>query len=141
MAERFVDDYLLYLLARASHQASRQFHQVVKAHGLKVPEWRVLARLADGPCTIGELAAVTLIEQPTLTKIVDRMSARGWVERRGHPEDGRKVLVAGTAGGLKRIATLLPLARAHERELLARYAPDDGQALKRTLHELIRRTA
>src|SRR5690606_15491283 len=42
---RFVDDYLSYLLARASHQVSRAFHAQLKPYGLSVPQWRVLATL------------------------------------------------------------------------------------------------
>ncbi|MBI3516859.1 MAG: hypothetical protein HY060_22740, partial [Proteobacteria bacterium] len=30
---RFIDDYLAYLLARASHLVSRQFHAQLKPHG------------------------------------------------------------------------------------------------------------
>ena len=61
MAERFVNDYLLYLLARASSEVSAQFHQRLKTHGLQVAEWRVLASLSDGDgMTIGELAARAL---------------------------------------------------------------------------------
>lgn len=136
----FVDDYLLYLLARASHQVSRQFHAVVRDAGLQVPEWRVLARLADGPVTVGELADVTLLQQPTLTKILDRMAAQGLVARRRHDGDGRKVLVEGTAAGQRMVARLLAGARQHETAILADYAPDEAAALKQALKRLITAT-
>ena len=44
----FVDDYLAALLAQASQLISAEFHEVVRAHGISVPEWRVLASLAGG---------------------------------------------------------------------------------------------
>ena len=94
VGKSFIDDYLLYLLARASHQASRQFHAVIKAQGVPVPQWRVLAALDDGPRTIGDLAEITLIQQPTLTKLIDRMARDGLVRRRPHEDDRRKVVVA-----------------------------------------------
>src|SRR5689334_4867345 len=54
---RFVDHYLAALLAQASHLISSEFHAVVRAHGLSVSEWRVLASLAGGePIPIGQLA-------------------------------------------------------------------------------------
>ena len=34
---RFIDDYLSYLLARASHLVSRQFHAQLKPRGVAVP--------------------------------------------------------------------------------------------------------
>lgn len=137
----FVDDYLLYLLARASHQVSQQFHKTVRAHGLKVPEWRVLACLSDGPATIGELAATTLFQQPTLTKIVDRMADTGLVSRQPHAADGRKVLVAITGEGRRRTEALIAEARSHEDTILERYEPNEARALKRALHDLIARTS
>lgn len=136
----FVDDYLLYLLARASHQASRQFHKTVRAHGLRVPEWRVLACLCDGPATIGDLAEKTLIQQPTLTKIVDRMADTGLLSRRPHAHDGRKVLVAITKTGRGKAEALIAEARRHEDHVLDRYEPGEADALKRALHDLIART-
>lgn len=138
--ERFVDDYLLYLLARASSQASAQFHEVIKSLGLSVAEWRVLGMLSSGPATIGDLVAATLFQQPTLTKIVDRMAASGLVARAPDPADGRRVVVTVTTAG-KRIADqLVPLAKEHEARVLSGYAPGEAEALKAALRTLIART-
>lgn len=136
----FVDDYLLYLLARASAQASSQFHAVVKRHGLSVAEWRVLGACRDRPQTIGELSAKSLFQQPTLTKIVDRMAAAGRVIRRADPDDGRRVIVSLTEEGRRLADLLMPLARLHEAQVLSGYAPEEAAALKKTLRTLIDRT-
>jgi DNA-binding MarR family transcriptional regulator len=97
----FVDGYLAYLLARASHLISGEFHREVEASGLSVQEWRVLATLADRPdCTIGTLAEITLTKQPTLTKLVDRMAADGLVTRRAGQTDRRQALISITPRGL-----------------------------------------
>ena len=47
--ERFVDDYLLYLLARGSHAMSSEFHVALRKAGVSVPVWRVLATLSGSP--------------------------------------------------------------------------------------------
>lgn len=137
---RFVEDYLLYLLARASHQASSEFHAVAKEHGVSMAEWRVLSYLSDGPASIGELAAVTLLQQPTLTKIVDRMQRDGLVDRNPEPTDGRRVRVSVTRRGRTLVANLIPLARHHEDLVLDGYTPAEARALKTTLKTLIART-
>lgn len=136
----FVEDYLLYLLARASQQASAQFHAVVKSRGLSVPEWRVLGALWSRPTTIGALAEVTLYQQPTLTKVIDRMERDGLVARRTDAADGRRTLVDLTAAGRGTAAALVPMARDHERSVLRGYAPAEAAALKRALRILIART-
>jgi DNA-binding transcriptional ArsR family regulator len=82
----FVHDYLPYLLGQANHAVHRVFAPRLRAAGLASTEWRVLATLSDGDgLTIGELAAEVLAQQPTLTKLVDRMERAGLVERRGAP--------------------------------------------------------
>jgi hypothetical protein len=77
---RFVEDYLLYLLARASHDASAGFHARLKARGVPVPVWRVVATLqgAAGGRDGRRAGRACLMQQPTMTKLLDRMEARAW---------------------------------------------------------------
>ncbi len=137
----FVDDYLLYLLARASHQVSRQFHRQVKTAGLSVPEWRVLVTLNDGDGrTVGELAAFTLLEQPTLTKVLNRMARDGLITREADATDARRVRIYSTAAGRARVAGPMQAAKSHERQVLKGYGADEARALKDALKTLIARS-
>ncbi|MFC2999245.1 MarR family winged helix-turn-helix transcriptional regulator [Falsiroseomonas tokyonensis] len=131
---RFVQDYLLALLARASHAASAGFHAQLKARGVAVPVWRVLATLegAGEGVTVGELAATCLMQQPTMSKLLDRMAAEGLVTRR---REGRSMRVLLTLGGVTLAAELVAEARAHEAVLLARHA-GAAPALKALLREI-----
>lgn len=137
MAEspRFVEDYLLYLLARASHTASAGFHARLKARGVPVPVWRVVATLAGATAgeTVGALAAASLMQQPTMTKLLDRMAAEGLVTRR---REGRQTRIHLTPKGERLAAELIPEARAHEAELLSRHA-EAAPALKALLRGII----
>lgn len=140
MTDRFVDDYLLYLLARASSEISAQFHADLKQHGLQVPEWRVLGSLSDGDgMTVGELAARALSHQPTMTKTIDRMERSGLVTRRRGEPDRRQVRVYITAEGRKRVKDALAAAKQHEAEVLSDYTPEESQRLKAMLQALIER--
>jgi DNA-binding MarR family transcriptional regulator len=133
----FVRDYLSYLLAQASYAVYKGFDARVRAAGLSSIEWRVLATLSDGDgLTIGELAREVLAQQPTLTKLVDRMERAGLVERRGDETDGRRTLVFETPRGRARVAPLLLEAKAHERAALTAFAPPEADALKRALRAL-----
>lgn len=141
MTERFVDDYLLYLLARASAQASAQFHARLRKHGLQVPEWRVLATLSNGDgLTIGELAAIALLRQPTMTKTIDRMERTGLVVRRPGDSDRRQVQVFITPDGRRRVRAALRDAKQHEAEVLSRYGTAEATRLKEMLLSLIELT-
>lgn len=136
----FVADYLLYLLAAASHGASAQFHGHVRASGLRVPEWRVLACLYDRDgAMITRLARFALIEQSSLTKIIIQMEERGLVRRQGDAEDRRRVRVWLTDSGRVLAAGLVRDARGHENSLLTMLGPGDGARLKAALRALIER--
>ncbi|VVE25692.1 HTH-type transcriptional regulator MhqR [Pandoraea iniqua] len=134
----FVDDYLAYLLARASALVSDEFHREVAAAGLGVSEWRVLATLSDGQArTINQLADIVLAKQPTVTKVIDRLEATGDVVRGESPTDRRQSLVSLTDAGRERVAPLLVSAREHETGVLARFGADQSSQLKDTLRRLI----
>ena len=137
---KFIDDYLSYLLSRAAHTVYREFHATVHAAGLGSLEWRVLATLSDGDgLTIGDLAREVLTQQPTLTKLVQRMEKAGWVRRGADPLDARRTLVFETAQGRSAVASLLKQAKKHEAQLLSDFRTRDVTALKKILRALISR--
>ncbi|VVE80003.1 MarR family winged helix-turn-helix transcriptional regulator [Pandoraea sputorum] len=134
----FVDDYLLYLLARASALVSDEFHREVAAADLGVLEWRVLATLSDGQArTINQLADIVLAKQPTVTKVIDRLEASGDVVRGESATDRRQSLVSLTGAGVAHVTPLLAGARRHEASVLARFGETQSAQLKEALHELI----
>ena len=136
----FVDDYLLYLLARASRVASDQFHAHLVRLGVPVPTWRVLAVLSGaGAVTIGELAAKCLFKQPTLTKTVDRLEADGLVRRQSGSADRRQVYVSITDQGETLVADLIGKAKEHERFILAGLTGRQADQLKSSLRTFIAR--
>ncbi|HUI18149.1 MAG TPA: flavin reductase [Alphaproteobacteria bacterium] len=139
---RFIDDYLLYLLARASSQASAEFHARLKELPVPVHHWRVLAALSDGEVqSISTLARIVLLKQPTLTKVINRMERLGLVERRMSASDGRQVLVRITRPGRSVARGLMRRAKAHETEVLAGYDAFEQAQLKAALRTLIERLA
>jgi DNA-binding MarR family transcriptional regulator len=66
---------------------------------------KVLFQLRHGPMTLTEVAEANGVDAPYATLIVDKLEAHGLVERRPHPEDRRRKLVALTAHGREAIAT------------------------------------
>jgi DNA-binding MarR family transcriptional regulator len=134
----FVDNYLPALLAQASELISGEFHLVVRAHGLSVPEWRVLATLSGGHAlTTGKLAQVSLTKGPTATRMLDRMEGRGQVERLPHAADRRVTRVRITPEGQRTVSALIDLARAHEQRVLEPFGLRQAEALKATLRGMI----
>lgn len=136
-ASRFIDTYLGYLLGQANHALFKDFDAQVRAAGLSSVEWRVLATLHDGPAlTISQLAREVLSKQPTLTRIVQRMVAQGWVRLQADAQDQRRTLVAATAAGRRKVAPLVAAALAHERQLLGALGRSEKAALRRLIERL-----
>ncbi|MCC6507826.1 MAG: MarR family transcriptional regulator [Pirellulaceae bacterium] len=87
----------------------------------------------------GAMATLALAERlvsraPDITRLLDRLVARGWVERIRTPEDRRQVLAKITPEGvelLNRIAA--PLMDCHRRQL-GHLSDEEAQTLTRLLH-------
>ena len=134
----FVDDYLPALLGQAAQLIQGEFHRVVREHGFMVSEWRVLATLADGvEMTTGRLAEVSLTKGPTATRLLDRMEARGQVERLPDAADRRITRVRITSEGQRTVSALIALAREHENRVLAPFGLQQAEVLKIMLRSLI----
>ena len=136
-SERFVDDYLGYLLGQANHALFKDFDDVVRAAGLGSLEWRVLATLSEQPpMPVGQLAQEVLSQQPTVTKLLQRLAAQGWVRLKDDPQDQRRTLVAITAAGHRKVAPLIARAREHEAQTLAGLSATEVARLKDQLRRL-----
>jgi len=137
VSPRFVDSYLGYLLGQANHALYKDFDAHVRAAGLSSIEWRVLATLHDGgPLTVSRLADEVLAKQPTVTKLVQRMSEQGWVVLQADAADQRRTLVVATAAGKRLVRPLVEKARAHEASMLSTLAGSEKTALKKLLSKL-----
>jgi len=136
--DRFLDDYLAYLLMRAAHVVSDEFDRMVQRQGLTASTWRIMALLADRPgLTMGELSRICLIKLPTLSKTTDRMEAEGLVRRETVQEDRRQVRVILTERGEQMILPLIEQAKQHEREVLSGLSEQQIADLKSALGGLI----
>ncbi len=136
----FVEGYLLYLLARVSHVLSGEFDQQLRRRGVAVPVWRVLASLSgSGGETVTGLAEVCLLQQPTMTKLLDRMVRDGLVTRSQDARDRRVVRVALTPQGETLAAELITAARQHESNVLARFPEMEAMDLRTMLRSVLER--
>lgn len=107
-------------LAQHLDHARRAAHVEV---GLEGWEFDVLAALRKegAPYTMspGALLKQTHVTSGTMTNRVDRLVARGFVERRADPHDGRSVRVVLTGSGKQAVDAALEALLAAEEELLA----------------------
>lgn len=135
--EGFVDGYLAFLLAKASHLVSGGFHRQLKELGVSIATWRILAVLRDGARPVGDLADRVLLNQPTLSKTLDRLERDGLIKRSREEANRRSVTVSLQPRGRALAAKLIPLANAHEGEAFAALSPAERKSLVRMLQRTI----
>ena len=130
-----VDVSAMQVLSRVSRLArhlDRARKQAFAAHDLETWEFDVLAALRRSgrpyDLTPGRLVAETLVTSGTMTNRVDRLAARGLVERRPDPDDRRGVLVSLTASGRRAVDAALDELLAHEQQILG--ALDTAEATR-----------
>lgn len=94
---------------------------------VSLKEYDVLYALAKaaGPVRLGELHRRVLLSQPALSRLVDRLVARGLVERCDDPGDGRAVRISLTASGRERQKEV---GREHARDVAAAMTAHVGDA-------------
>jgi DNA-binding MarR family transcriptional regulator len=109
--------------------------------GLELWEFDVLSALRrSGPpyqLSPGQLVSQTLVTSGTMTNRVDRLTARGFVERSPDPNDRRGVIVALTEAGRETVDAALADLLSRERELLSRLSERDRSTLAALLRELL----
>jgi DNA-binding MarR family transcriptional regulator len=81
---------LLVLLTDLARLIRKLADRRARAHGMTRAQWIILARLRRRPGLIqNELAEILEVEPITVGRLVDRLEARGLVERRPDPADRR----------------------------------------------------
>jgi DNA-binding MarR family transcriptional regulator len=132
---------VLSRVSRLARHLDRARSQAFETHGLESWEFDVLAALrrAGAPYQLspGRLLKETLVTSGTMTNRVDRLAARGLVERLPDPADRRGVLVQLTDSGRDSVDAAMADLLSHERNLLGSISERDQAKIARVLRELV----
>jgi MarR family transcriptional regulator, organic hydroperoxide resistance regulator len=132
-----LDNQLCFALYAASRAVVRSYGPLLEASGLTYPQYVTMLALWDAPdepVTVGELGHRLHLDSGTLTPLLKRIEALGYVERRRDPDDERRVLVTLTEDGLalRDEVAAVPAALFKDVGLTL----SEGRRLKEQLHEL-----
>jgi DNA-binding MarR family transcriptional regulator len=132
---------VLSRVSRLSHHLDRARRQAFAEHQIESWEFDVLAALrrAGSPYQLspGRLLKETLVTSGTMTNRVDRLAARGLVERLPDPRDRRGVLVRLTDTGRATVDGALAGLLDREKDLLAGLGATDQRRLAALLRQLV----
>ncbi len=132
---------VLSRVTRLGHHLDRARRQAFAEHDIESWEFDVLAALrrAGTPYELspGRLLRETLVTSGTMTNRVDRLAARGLVERLPDPHDRRGVLVRLTPQGRSTVDGAFEALLDAERRLLADLPSSDRTRLASLLRTLM----
>lgn len=112
--EDFVlDDSVPYLMIRVSGLMNRQLELDLRPLKVSFQHWRVLAVLAQkNGSSITDLSEYAVVPHSSLSRLLSRMEADGYVRRQMDTQDARTVRVYTTAVGEAMYRRILPMAVA-----------------------------
>jgi DNA-binding MarR family transcriptional regulator len=125
------------LLYSASAILRRAFDQALAPWGITSSQAPVLAFLEEvgHPITISQLARLLVLESPSVTTMVDRLSERGLVERTRDPKDRRKTLVRFTQEGKRLLKSIREPGQQLYDEMFGVLTDEQRQVLRAILRK------
>lgn len=136
-SQRLVDD-VSFLLARASALSNAAGNAALAQFGLKVRSYSILELAGDGGrASQREIADFLRLDPSQVVALVDQLQKAGLVAREPDQRDRRANVIVITPVGLETLAQ----ARAKVREATESLHGDLTETERRTLADLLRRTA
>ena len=119
-----------FLLHDVARLMRRRFDRRAQALGLTRAQWSVLFHLdRNEGATQATIAQLMDIQPITLARLIDRLEADGWVERRPHPTDRRARCLYLTDKVHPMLDSLQQISSTNRAEAVAGIPPEDFEHL------------
>ena len=123
-------DDVLTVLHELAHLMRTRFDQRARLHDMTRAQWVILLKLERHPgLTQNEVANMIEVEPITVARLVDRLQAKGMVERRHDPDD-RRVWRLHLLPGAEPVLKEITVARAEMMALLLGENVDEAALAK-----------
>lgn len=133
---------LWVIMSRAQAAVANHAAADVSRHGLTLAEFGILEALYHrGPMLLGEVQKRILVSSGGITFLVDRLTAKGLVERRSCAHDRRARYAALTAKGTALVAEIFPAHAQVVARAMSGISTEDQQACADLLRALGRSAA
>ncbi len=118
-ASGWLQDFLPYQIYRVSTLMNLRLQGRLKANGINLSQWRVLSVLRSlGRLNVTQIVENTLMEQPTISRVIVQLEEEGLVARTLSSEDSRISLISLSDKGNLLFDEIAPAAVKHQRTAL-----------------------
>lgn len=128
-----------FLLDRTARKVKQYAQQQFKQGNfdVTVDQWIVLKNLSEGgDMSQTELANLVFKDHPTLTRIIDLLVKKGYVERLPHPQDRRSFQLHLTDSGVSKVTSLRPKILQIREKAWENLDDQDFEEFKRILNTI-----
>lgn len=135
-------DHTGYWMRMVSNAVSQEFARKVAREDVTVAEWSFMRALYDvAPTPPSILAERMGMTKGAISKLAERLVAKGLVERTENQQDKRAHSLSLTTEGRTKIPTLASLADENDAEFFSVLPKDEHDTLDRILRVLAERRA
>lgn len=125
-----------------ARQLWHRFDQSIERSGVTRAQWSLIAAVARHPgATQRTIAAALEVTEVTAGRLIDRLCADGYLERRENPNDRRGYCIHLTPTARPVLDRLGKIAKAHEDDAFAGFDDEDLASLDRLLDSIARNLA
>lgn len=132
-----LESHLGYWLRRVSNAVSGAFSRALQEQQASVAEWVLLRELHErGQAAPGELADVLGLSRGAVSKIIDKLEAKSWVQTGAKEGDNRYRLLSLTREGQLSLPILARIADQNDSAYFACLTAKEKVALRKLLTKL-----
>ncbi|MEN0004923.1 MAG: MarR family transcriptional regulator [Bacteroidota bacterium] len=134
-----LDQVYAFQLVAAANQFKKYAHEQLLKAGIKISsdQWVVLKRVAEHEgVKQKELADLAYKDPASITRILDILQRKGWVERRPSTDDRRAYGIYTTQAGAQLVEQALPVAKAIRAKGLEGIDPKEAEKLIHLLKQI-----
>ncbi len=134
---RYLQSLMGYNARRAALSIIELFLERLAPYGLKPVDFSVMSTIGHNPgVTSRQLCAALNLLPPNLVGLIQSLEARGLIERKPHPHDGRAVGLHATAKGQALMVQAEQTATELETEKTAKLTPEERTTLLSLLQKI-----
>jgi DNA-binding MarR family transcriptional regulator len=131
-----IEDRFIFLISKVCQKLIINLQKAFSENGVEVTPIQVMLlfflQKNDGS-SLTQISQGLMLENPTVTGLIDRLEKSGYVKRSDHPNDRRVYLVHITEKGRKVAKKALPIVKKLNEQIKEGYSKEEIENFKKVL--------
>ncbi|MGA2317204.1 MAG: MarR family transcriptional regulator [Thermodesulfobacteriota bacterium] len=131
-----IEDRLIFLISKVCQKLIINLQKAFSKSGIEVTPIQVMLlfflQKNDGS-SLTQISQGLMLENPTITGLIDRLEKSGYVKRSDHPNDRRVYLVNITEKGNRVAKKALPIIKKLNEQIKEGYSKEEIENFKKVL--------